>query len=915
MRREDLPFTTGEFVGREDELRALGTLAVPGRVVTLVGPGGIGKTRLALAFLERHIEAGLASRAWFCDLAAARDEIGVCAGVARALGLRVEAHASLAEQVGRALAAAGPGGLLLLDNLEQVASPLDATLGRWCAQAPAVRFLATSRRPVEIEGEALLEVGPLPLPPPGEESAAVLERSAAVRLFFDRASRRSRRELSMERDGATVASLVRRLDGIALAIELAAGRLDVLPLDAIERRLGERFQLLRDPTTMGSHRHSTLWATVAWSWDLLSDAHRSLLAQATVFEGAFDEAAAEGVLELPSADDAGDVRDAIHALARQSLVRRLSPSEGGAEHGAGFALYETVREFAVEHLTEVERRGVQLRHARFFVRRGTAAAVAYEARGGLADLRELERAHDDMMAALRRALIADPPAPEAARWAAALVLAVGHVMVWRWQSQLHLELVDAARSALSRAGAADDPEGALLSIGLAYGRGFVLGRLGHLDEALREIQEWLAVARHRGARVLEGTLAKAESYIHATAGNIKASRESADRAIELLASGGAERHLGAALLLRSMADVESDRFVEARSGFSRARAVFAAIGNRLEEAAVLGYLGVMAFKGGDLDESHALLEEAHAAFVMLGHRRSETQVSALLAKIAHVRGRWDEAARIYEEVGAAFEQRGERIEAAEVGVNAGVVALHARRLDDAESQLRRAMGVLDRGSVPYEMGAAALAGVRALRGDLAGAELTLAEIEGRVGPVGASAAAGARFAPIVDVYRGVIEVLRGDVAAARRRQARLAVVRLAEVRVALPLLQSVIEEAERRARTWTFEARGAAFRAPGGERVELAAHDPLARIVAALASHRLERPGDVLAKETLVRAGWPEEARLQMGPGANRLRVAVSKLRAAGLGPLIVSAPGGYMLDPAVPVQVDGFEFTGRPSR
>jgi predicted ATPase len=901
-----IPKYISAFVGREEELRALDVLVSPGRVVTLVGPGGVGKTRLALAFLERRSRDDPAARAVFCDLAGARDEAELCAGVARALDLRVDADAhaaSIAEQVGRRLAREEGAPLVVLDNLEQVDSPLGATLGEWCARAPHARWVATSRRPLDVAGEDVVRVDPLPLPPAGERSASVLERSAAVRLFFARAAARPHGDLTLAEDGPAVASLVRRLEGMPLAIELAAARLDVLPLAAIADRLGERFRLLRDPVAREGGRHSTLWATIEWSWDLLTEWQRAALAQASVFEGSFDVEAAESVIVLPDGfessrspsghpgdADAPGPLDALHALVRHSLVR----ADGR------FALYVAVRDFATTRLDDASRDGVRARHARFFVARGSRAAAAYEARGALPELQSLERDHEDMTAALRRALDA-PPTRESVWQAAALVLALGPVLYLRWSSDMHLSMIDAAQGVLARVGAPADFAGARLAVELAHARASVLRHLGRLDEAMRETEGAIPKAQRIGDPALEGMLLAIASHVHEMRGRHEASGAAVDRAIALLSAAGAERRLGLALLRRGLTDVEAGAFDACIEVAERAREIFRRLGSRLDEAMVLVALGMATYERGDFEAARPLFEQARDAFAALGERRNEAVARGYIGGIAHVEEHWDQAARAYEQVRGAFEELGDRrLEAVYRGY-LGVVAMQRGRLDEAEEPMRASTHVLTEvGDPRYEAAiSAALAGLLALRGDTGGAERALGDIERRL-----RASDAARFAPLLDVYRGVVEALRGDVAAATRRAVDLARLPMEDVRLALPLLRRVLRETEDRARTWTFAAQGASFSAPSGGAVELAARAPLARIVDALVRHRLEHPGDLLAKEPLVRAAWPDEARLPMGPGANRLKVAVSTLRRMGLEPLIVSKRGGYMLDPTVPVRV-----------
>ena len=869
------------FVGRDRELGALDALVTRGHVVTVVGPGGIGKTRLALEFMRER------ARAWFCDLAAARDEADVSMAVARAIGMRIESSRSVIDQVGRRLAREPGEPLVVLDNVEQIAPCIGAILGPWRALAPRMRFLATSRCAIGFEEEATVRLEPLDV-------------TYAVQLFLARAPGRFHGGLSVERDAPVVASLVRRLEGSPLAIELAAARLDVLPLSALEQRLDERFRLLRDPLAPQGSRQGTLWATIDWSWGLLPDWQRSALAQATIFEGAFDVEAAEGVLAVSGGRDSPQPLDALHALVRHSLVRSVPLDEGETR----FRLYESVREFAALHLDDVERTRVQSRHARLFATRGSAAAASYEARGVPQALQRLERDFDDMTAALRRALGTTPQSPETSRQAAALVVASGPVLLSRWQSETHLALIDAARDALAETDAGITSAAGLLRAELANARAWVLARLGRYDESLGEVKDALVVARACGATAIEGILLVLASRIHEVRCEVEACLASAERAVALLSGTGADRRHGRALLQRLGALLVAGRYDESIPAAESALAIFRQLHDRSDEGHVLLHMSEGAFEHGDLDSARTAAERALSAFEALGERHSEAVARGMMGFLAHVAERWDDAERVYEQARAAFEETGDRRSAAFARGLLGIVALQRGRLEQAEAQLLEASAQLSELDLRYEAAiAAAQAGLRALQGDLAGAERALERIEGAL-----RESETPRLSTVVGVYRGVIEALRGDLPEARARAAELAAVPVEEVRLALPLLHRVVSEAELRARSWFFEAEGAAFRAPGSPRVVLRARPYLARLVATLVQLRLERPGEIVTIESLVRAVWPDEPRLPLGPGANRLKVALNKLRGMGLRPIIVSLRGGYMLAPTIPVQLEGVE-------
>jgi hypothetical protein len=194
---------------------------------------------------------------------------------------------------------------------------------------------------------------------------------------------------------------------------------------------------------------------------------------------------------------------------------------------------------------------------------------------------------------------------------------------------------------------------------------------------------------------------------------------------------------------------------------------------------------------------------------------------------------------------------------------------------------------------------AALAGVRALRGDPDGAEEDLARVEVQLAVHGR-----ANLARLADVYRSIAGIVRGDRAPAHALAAELAGAPVEDVRLALPLLRRVLREADEDARTWTFDARGTGFRPPGGEDVSLETRLPLARILAALARQRVEHAGEPLDKVDLARSAWPDESRLQVTAANNRLKVAISTLRKLGIEPILMTRGGGYLLDPSVPIRI-----------
>jgi predicted ATPase/DNA-binding SARP family transcriptional activator len=404
-----LPAQLTSFVGREDELERVGKQLGDTRLVTLTGPGGAGKTRLALEAATLKAPE-LPDGAWFVPLAPVRDAGEIPAAVLAALGIPevvwvADARRPLAppplDRLADALASQRL--LLVLDNCEHVIDAVARLAARVLADAPGVRILATSREPLGVTGETLCPVPSLPLPPAGAD-AAEATRYAAIRLFRDRAAA-VRPGFTVDEDTvAPVIAICAALDGIPLAIELAAARLRSLTLTQVESRLNDRFRLLGTGPRATPDRHQTLRAIVDWSWDLLGGAERAVLRRLSVFRGgATPDAAGQicGRLEAgpDTASDIGDVVDVIASLVDKSLVTATGNTD------VRYRLLETVRVYADERLTEAgEKQQVQAAHAAYFLALAEDAEPRLRTAEQLLWLDRLNADHDNFSAALRYAL-------------------------------------------------------------------------------------------------------------------------------------------------------------------------------------------------------------------------------------------------------------------------------------------------------------------------------------------------------------------------------------------------------------------------------------------------------------------------------------------------------------------------------
>jgi predicted ATPase/DNA-binding CsgD family transcriptional regulator len=355
-----LPVGVAAFVGRERERAKLADLVADVRIVTLTGSGGCGKTRLAV-----EVVGDVASRfpdgACWVDLQGVSEPEMVAAAVGAVLGVREQPEQALAVTLAERLRARHL--LVVLDNCEHLVAACAALVSGLSSACPQLHVLATSRVPLVVEGEATFEVAPLPVPGPDAESASTVAVADGARLFEVRA-RQVAADFRISDDNASaVAEICRRLDGIPLAIELAAARVRVLAPGQIAAGLSDRFRLLTGGLRGASARQQTLKASLEWSYNLLDDMQRLALARLSVFAGSFELDAAEAVV-AGGGTDSDEVLDLIGALAEQSMLEVVE------RHGrARYRLLETIRVYARQRLSELDDPArVRDRHLAFHIR-------------------------------------------------------------------------------------------------------------------------------------------------------------------------------------------------------------------------------------------------------------------------------------------------------------------------------------------------------------------------------------------------------------------------------------------------------------------------------------------------------------------------------------------------------------------
>jgi predicted ATPase/class 3 adenylate cyclase len=731
VRRTNVSGDAGLLCGRAAERAAIDSaLAGGAAVVTLVGPGGAGKTRLARAWAAGRAAEPPEGGLWWCDLAEARTGADIAAAVGAVLGVTAAAaDPEAASRIGDALAARGPT-VLLLDNLEQVVAPAAELVARWVGACPEARFLSTSRERLAIAGEVCVEV-------------AALEPDAAVELFENRARAAAPGFALDGEQREIVARLARRLDYLPLALELAAARVAVLGPAQLLERIEQRFELLRSSRRDAPGRHASLRAAIDASWELLSGPEREALRQCTVFRGGFDIEAAEATLR--PGDGAEPALELIQALRDKSLL--FTTRTAG---GVRFQLYESVRAY----LGTVADPDAEERAARHLV------ALA----DGGADLARVTAEADNLRAVTERFAERDP------LLAARAALALDPVLSLRGPVDLHRRLLDLAversagdallhaRARLARAhlgrllgrleaGAADlDAVGApppAIESRWCTERG-ALARMRGADAA-PHLERALEVARARGDLLDEAIALDALAALDQDRGLLDRARERALAAVDLAARSGDARTEGR--LRQNLGAIHQDAgdLEAARRCYERALAILVGIGDRRLEGVVLSNLGNLSADEGDDAAARRYLAEALPRLQEAGDRRFVGNVGMYEGIVLMNAGDLVGAQAALERALAAHRDAQVRLTGLDRGY-LGVCALLAGDPAAAASHLAVAVDTLgevgDRG-----MGAlfCAFDAARAARqGDAARAEARLAQaraLQGQAGGVVADAIA------------------------------------------------------------------------------------------------------------------------------------------------------------------------------
>jgi predicted ATPase/DNA-binding CsgD family transcriptional regulator len=725
--RSGLPVGVAAFVGRERERAKVADLVADARVVTLTGSGGCGKTRLAV-----EVAGDVASRfpdgACWVDLQGVSDAGMVAAAVGGAVGVRERPGQALVDALAEQLRVRHL--LVVLDNCEHLVEACAELVAGLSSACPRLHVLATSRVPLVVEGEATFEVAPLPVPRPDASSASTVAAADAARLFEVRA-RQVAADFRIGDDNASaVAEICRRLDGIPLAIELAAARVRVLAPGQIAAGLSDRFGLLTGGLRGAPARQQTLEASLEWSYDLLDDAQRLALARLSVFAGSFELDAAEAVV-AGDGIDSDDVLDLVAGLAEQSMLEVVE------RHGrARYRLLETIRVYARQRLSELDDPArVRDRHLEFHV--GLAGRAHAGLTGGqpgpwmarlAADLDDLRAAMDwaaesgDLRGLVgitepivrfwfERGLFGEahrrlhdaadaPGAPDDERvrgltTAALLALrGVEPASAYRSASQA----VDAARAA--------DVGGALaLGLSVRASAGAVSG-LSTSEQVDADVEEAVEHAEQCGD-------AATHAYVLALAGwtllrsrTIDAGCCLLEQTIEVCETAEVAFHLPAAHAVLGLWPVFTGRLDRSRRHARRAVEVSRQVGRPGWEAIGLAGLGAAAVLQGDHGRAQDWLSKAQAVLRAraLGGSQYEVWLRPWFALSAYVSGDLETARATAEGIVRIGRGGGSRWDESIGEWLLGVLAHGQQRHDDARAHLEASRALSTDPRVPFPLG-------------------------------------------------------------------------------------------------------------------------------------------------------------------------------------------------------------------
>jgi predicted ATPase/DNA-binding winged helix-turn-helix (wHTH) protein/Tfp pilus assembly protein PilF len=590
--RSNLGREENRFIGRQQELDALDahTLSHSG-LITILGPGGTGKTRLAKHWAAARLASGRFGVVFFFDLTDARGPLDILRCMANVLAADVSAADDDHDKVVQVMiqtVAAEKDPLLIFDNAEQIVDALGPILQDFWQAAPGVRLLVTSQAPLGLSLERRFLLAPLPAPELGQGH---FEDCPSVALFVERA-RAVLPSFEITADNReAVAAIVTELDCLPLAIELAAARVQLMPPATLYSRLTERFRLLGRPNTNKPGKHETLEAALRWSWDLLQPSEQDALAQCSVFRGGFEWEAVEAVLSPTESDEDPWTVDLVAELVDRSLVMIRED----ADHRGRLYLLSSVAEYASARLADKGDKAVlqvQERHANYYAAlRVRKRSLSHAPKP---QLERIERELDNLVAALQRSIHRE--------WVTSAVDCCWSVMTSQWQHGLIQESLVFGRGVLELDASPEQSAEVLLN--LAY----LLMHGSRFDEARACYQEAIEVYENLGDRLQQGRACHGLGSLNDRLGDYDAAILNFQEARAIADEVGADKNAAVTLSGLGNAFLELGRFDDAQDSYEESLGLLRGLDSRESEAITTFNMGRLRLRQGEQEEARRTFE-------------------------------------------------------------------------------------------------------------------------------------------------------------------------------------------------------------------------------------------------------------------------------------------------------------------
>jgi non-specific serine/threonine protein kinase len=642
-----IPIPLTSFIGRQKDLKEIARLLSSTRLLTLTGPGGVGKTRLAIQ-AARDSTRKFRDGTYWVSLVGLTDPNLISQEIAQSLDMRETSNKAPMEMLMAQLKSRDI--LIVLDNCEHVIRACAQVAEQLLAACPKLKILATSIEALGLFNETIWHVPSLPLPEHQNNLALNdLREIASVALFVDRAANAKPGFSLTEKNAKFVSQVCQRLDGIPLAIELAAARIKVLSVDEISTRLDDRFSLLTTGSRTAIARHQTLRATLDWSHDLLTEPERSLFRRLSVFVGGFTLEAAEAICGHEWTSD--NILDLLGRLVDKSLV--IVEAESGVG-GTRYHLLETIRQYALEKLASVaETPAIRDRHLAYYLALAESSESKVFGSQSAEWFGRFDRELDNFRAAMEWST-------NSGQAIAALRIAGSLVYFWFVHGLLASEWYDRIQQALSR------PEGRQRTLARAKalnGVGFMYWGDMYAADKRPQIEEALSIAQEFGDPVNTATALRNLGLLENIGGNYGKARSFLEQSLDIWRQMGADGRGGRATTLMFLGDVALTKNESgwARSLYEESAAILRELGDINFLAYAVRRLGQLAWREGDRPKAIALCRQSLSLNLLVGDPRGIVACLSGFSAIAVANREFAQAAVLLAAVEAQLDSIGVRL--------------------------------------------------------------------------------------------------------------------------------------------------------------------------------------------------------------------------------------------------------------